>query len=281
MLKTKKILAPAKVNLCLHVLGRRGDGYHDLAMLMQRVSLYDRLMIEIAPGDRVTVVCPGCELADNQSNLAERAARLLLAHAGLQRDVSIRIAKHIPVAAGLGGGSSDAAAVLMALDELLELGLPQAELMQLGVQLGADVPFCLFGRTAWATGIGECLQPWPGLPPLAMVLVNPGIAVSTAWAFQNLRLTHPGAMARIPRFPEGMSGLVRLLHNDLEAVTCQRHPVITTIKERLVACGADGALMSGSGPTVFGLFACRRLAEQAARSLAAATDWWVEVVDPL
>jgi 4-diphosphocytidyl-2-C-methyl-D-erythritol kinase len=281
MLKIKKILAPAKVNLCLHVLGRRGDGYHDLAMLMQRVALYDRLTIELAAGDRVTVVCPGCELADNQSNIAEHAARLLLAHAGLQRDVSIRIAKQIPVAAGLGGGSSDAAAVLLALDELLALELPRAELLQLGVQLGADVPFFLYGQTAWATGIGERLQPWPGLPPVVLVLVNPGIAVSTAEVFQNLRLTHSGAIARIPRFPEGMSDLVRLLHNDLEVVTCQRHPVITTIKERLVACGANGALMSGSGPTVFGLFEDRSAAEQVVRTLSAETDWWVKVVDPL
>jgi len=281
MLKFKKILAPAKVNLCLHVLGRRGDGYHDLAMLMQRVALYDRLTIELAPGDRVTVVCPGCELADNQSNIAERAARLLLAHAGLQRDVSIRIAKHIPVAAGLGGGSSDAAAVLLALDELLELELPRAELLQLGVRLGADVPFFLYGQTAWATGIGERLQPWPGLPPVWLVLVNPGLAVSTAWAFQNFGLTHHRSIAKLPRFPQGISALVRLLHNDLEVVTCRHHPVITTIKERLIPSGAGGALMSGSGPTVFGLFQERGRAERAAVAISRDTEWWVEVVSPL
>ncbi len=281
MLKIKKILAPAKVNLCLHVLGRRSDGYHDLAMLMQRVALYDRLTIELAPGDRVTVFCPGCELADNQPNIAERAARKLLAYAGLQRDVSIRITKQIPVAAGLGGGSSDAAAVLLALDELLELELPRAELLQLGVQLGADVPFFLYGQTAWATGVGDRLRPWPGLPPLWLVLVNPGIAVSTASVFRNLRLTHPGPIAKLPGFPAETSALVRLLHNDLEAVTCQKYPVITTIKEQLVACGARGALMSGSGSTVFGLFDDRNSAAKAAGQLAENTGWWVRVVTPV
>lgn len=281
MLKSKKILAPAKINLCLHVLGRRSDGYHDLAMLMQRVALYDRLTIELAPGDRVTVVCPGCELADNQRNIAERSARLLLAHAGLQRDVSIRITKQIPVAAGLGGGSSDAAAVLLALDELLALDLPRAELLQLGVQLGADVPFFLYGQTAWATGVGDRLRPWPGLPPLWLVLVNPGIVVSTASVFRNLRLTHSGPIAKLPGFPAETSALVRLLHNDLEAVTCQKYPVITTIKEQLVASGARGALMSGSGSTVFGLFDDRKSAAGAAGQLAENTGWWVRVVTPV
>jgi 4-diphosphocytidyl-2-C-methyl-D-erythritol kinase len=169
----------------------------------------------------------------------------------------------------------------LALDELLELKLPRAALLQLGARLGADVPFFLYGQTAWATGVGERLQPWPGLPPLVMVLVNPGIAVSTAWVFQNLRLTRPRSTARIPRFPERASDLVRLLHNDLEVVTCQHFPVITTIKERLVFCGASGALMSGSGATVFGVFDDRCRAEQAAQILSAATDWWVKVVNPL
>jgi 4-diphosphocytidyl-2-C-methyl-D-erythritol kinase len=281
MLKIKKILAPAKVNLCLHVLGKRSDGYHDLAMLMQRVGLFDRLDIELVSGGEVIVSCPGCDLTDNRPNIAEQAARLLLEQAGIRQGVSITIDKHIPVAAGLGGGSSDAAAVLLALDELLELQLPRAALLQLGARLGADVPFFLYGQTAWATGVGERLQPWPGLPPLVMVLVNPGIAVSTAWVFQNLRLTRPRSTAKIPRFPERASDLVRLLHNDLEVVTCQHFPVITTIKERLVFCGASGALMSGSGATVFGVFDDYCRAEQAAQILSAETDWWVKVVNPL
>jgi 4-diphosphocytidyl-2-C-methyl-D-erythritol kinase len=277
----KTVFAPAKVNLCLHVLGRRPDSYHELAMLMQRVALFDRIEVELVPGHDISVSCPGLELAIGEQNIVERAARLLLSHVGLNQGISFTLEKRIPAAAGLGGGSSDAAAVLEALDELLGLRLPRSELMVLGRRLGADVPFFLHKRTAWATGIGDLFQDWPALPPVVLVLVNPGIAVSTAWVFQNLGLTHQRPAARIPRFPEGMSDLVRLLQNDLEVVTCQRHPVITTIKERLVACGADGALMSGSGPTVFGLFEERARAESAASNLSSETGWWVEVVDPL
>jgi len=277
----KTVFAPAKVNLCLHVLGRRTDGYHELAMLMQRIALFDRLDIELVTGNDVTVACPGLELANGAQNIVEKAVRMLLAHVETNQGVSVSIVKNIPAAAGLGGGSSDAAAVLQALDELLGLGLPCSELMELGLRLGADVPFFLYGKTAWATGVGECLQPWPGLPPVTLVLVNPGIAVSTAWVFQNLGLTCPTSTARIPGFPERANDLVRLLHNDLEVVTCHHHPVITTIKERLVASGADGALMSGSGATVFGLFEDPSRAALAAQTLSAETNWWVEVVNPL
>lgn len=277
----KAVYAPAKINLCLHVLGRRDDGYHDLATLMQRIDLRDRVEVAVTKGVDITAYCPQLVMPKGVDNIAVLAARLFLEHVGETRRVTITIDKHIPAAAGLGGGSSDAAAVLMALNELLGADLSCSEMMALGVRLGADVPFFLYGQTAWATGIGERLQPWPGLPPLVLVLVNPGIPVSTAWVFQNLRLTRTGATARIPRFPEGMSGLVRLLHNDLEVVTCQRHPVISTIKERLVAGGARGALMSGSGPTVFGVFDERARAEREAKSLAAETGWWVAVVNPL
>ncbi|RLB61405.1 MAG: 4-(cytidine 5'-diphospho)-2-C-methyl-D-erythritol kinase [Deltaproteobacteria bacterium] len=277
----KTVFAPAKVNLCLHVLGKRADGYHELAMLMQRIALFDRLDIELVAGSDIRVSCPGLELVGGEQNIVEKAARLFLAHVGMSQGVSISMKKNIPTAAGLGGGSSDAAAVLEALDELLGTGLSRAELIELGGRLGADVPFFLYKQTAWATGTGGQFEAWPGLPPIWLVLVNPGIAVSTTWVFRNLGLTHPWSIAKIPRFPDGTSGLVRLLHNDLEVVTCQRHPVITAIKERLVASGAIGALMSGSGPTVFGLFDEHSLAVQVAQSLSLETDWWVEVVNPL
>ena len=281
MAAMKTVFAPAKVNLCLHVLGRRGDGYHELAMLMQRIALFDRLDIELVAGNDVTVVCPGLDLANGEQNIVEKAARLILGHVDQKQGVSIVMEKNIPAAAGLGGGSSDAAAVLQALDQLLGLRLPNAELMGLGVSLGADVPFFLYGQTAWATGIGERLQPWPGLPPVTLVLVNPGIAVSTSWVFQNLGLTRSRPTAKIPRFPERASDLVRLLHNDLEVVSCHHYPVITTIKERLIASGANGALMSGSGATVFGIFDEHVRAEQAAQKLSTETGWWVKVVNPL
>jgi 4-diphosphocytidyl-2-C-methyl-D-erythritol kinase len=281
MATMKTVFAPAKVNLSLYVLGKRPDGYHNLAMLMQRVGLFDRLDVQLVSGKDVTVSCPGLELAGGAQNIVEKAARLLLAYVGLEQGVTITIGKNIPAAAGLGGGSSDAASVLEALNELLELELSCTELMELGSRLGADVPFFLDRKTAWATGVGDRFEAWPGVPPVTLVLVNPGVEVSTAWVFKTLGLTCSRPIAKIPRFPVGTSGLVRLLHNDLEVVTCQRHPVITTIKEHLVAGGAAGALMSGSGPTVFGVFDDRGKAEKAASTFSAETNWWVQVVNPL
>ncbi|NIQ76492.1 MAG: 4-(cytidine 5'-diphospho)-2-C-methyl-D-erythritol kinase [Gammaproteobacteria bacterium] len=281
MKSVKTIFAPAKVNLCLHVLGKRDDGYHDLAMIMQRVSLYDRLNVTLTPGMGVSVDCPGVDLAGDGVNIVEKAASLFFESLGLDQGVSIKIEKHIPAAAGLGGGSSDAAAVLEALHDLLDLNLSRAELISIGARVGADVPFFLYKKTAWVTGVGDRLQPWPGMPPVTLVLVNPGVSVSTRKIFQNLGLTHQRPIARIPRFPVGTSGLVRLLHNDLEVVTCHHHPVITTIKERLIASGAMGALMSGSGATVFGVCADQLQAESVAREIRREADWWVEIVNPI
>lgn len=282
MAMMKTVFAPAKVNLCLHVAGRREDGYHDLATLMQKVDIQDRLDIILSAGTEITACCPQLALPAGVENIAARAARLFFSHIKEARGVTIRIGKSIPAAAGMGGGSSDAASVLLALNKMLGLNLSKSELMSIGVRVGADVPFFLYGQSAaWATGVGERLQPWPGLPPIVFVLVNPGIEVSTAWVFKTLGLTCSRPVARIPRFPVGTRGLAHLLGNDLEAVTCQRHPVITTIKERLVAGGAAGALMSGSGPTVFGVFDDRGQAEEVARTLSAETDWWVRVVNPL
>jgi len=278
----RTISAPAKVNLILDVLGRRPNGYHDVAMLMVRLSLHDRVRAALLPGSDITVTCPGLELAAGEENIAGRAARLFLDHAGRKTGVAITIDKQIPAAAGLGGGSSDAAAVLLALNDLLGTGLSRGELQSLGVCLGADVPFFLCGETAaWATGIGEILEPWRGLPPCHLVLVNPRYAVSTAWVYQNLGLTHYRHLSRIPRFPERMEDLAGLLRNDLEAVTSARHPEIADIKDRLIKAGALGALMSGSGPTVFGVFAGQAAAEDAAVQLALGSSWWTAAVSPV
>jgi 4-diphosphocytidyl-2-C-methyl-D-erythritol kinase len=278
----RTVSAPAKVNLILDVLGKRPDGYHDVAMLMVRLSLHDRVTVALRAEEGVTVACPGLELPAGGENIAARAARLFLDHTGVQRGVDIAIAKQIPAAAGLGGGSSDAAAVLLALDDLLGTGLSRGELQALGVRLGADVPFFLCEEmAAWATGIGDRLEPWRGLPPCHLVLVNPRFAVSTAWVYQNLGLTHRRPATKIPRFPERMADLVGMLRNDLEAVTSTRHPEIAAIKTRLMQAGAQGALMSGSGPTVFGLFAGQAAANHAAAQLASGTGWWTAAVSPL
>lgn len=282
MAMMKTVFAPAKINLCLHVTGRREDGYHDLATLMQRVDVQDRLEITVSSGSEITACCPQLVLPPGVENIAARAARLFLSYIREECSVAVRIDKKIPAAAGMGGGSSNAASVLLALNDMLGVNLSQSELISIGVKIGADVPFFLYDQSAaWATGVGERLQPWPGLPPVTFVLVNPGIEVSTAWVFKTLGLTCSRPIAKIPRFPVRTSGLVRLLHNDLEVVTCQRHPVITTIKERLLAGGAAGALMSGSGPTVFGVFDDQDQARKAAKVLSTETDWWVQVVNPL
>lgn len=278
----RTVLAPAKVNLILDVVGKRPNGYHDVAMLMVRLSLYDRVRVVLTAGERVVLTCPGLELANGEENIAARAARLFLDHIGIAAGVNIAIDKQIPAAAGLGGGSSDAAAVLLALNDLTGAALSRGELQSLGVCLGADVPFFLCGEmAAWATGIGEVLEPWRGLPPCHLVLVNPRFAVSTAAVYQNLGLTHYRHMSKLPRFPERMEDLAGLLRNDLEAVTAARHSEIGEIKERLAKAGALGALMSGSGPTVFGIFAGPAEAEAAAGRLAQGSGWWTAAVNPV
>jgi len=278
---TMNLLAPAKINLCLHVLGRRPDGYHELAMLMQRVSLYDEVGLELTEDGRVRLECAGLVLAPGEENLVVRAARSLLQATGCQQGVAIRLDKRIPVAAGLGGGSSDAAAVLLGLNRLAGLGLSRQELMDIGLTLGADVPFFVLEQAAWATGIGERLEPLTSLPQVSYVLVNPGIPVSTAWVYQNLRLTPKGDLTKLREFPRTVEGLVRLLHNDLESVTGSRHPEIAEIRRRLQDHGALGTLMSGSGATVFGLFATRLDADTAAAALAEQAGWRTFAVDPL
>lgn len=277
----KTFLAPAKINLCLHVLGKRPDGYHELAMLMQRVSLYDTVRIALVAERGVRVVCKGVELPPGGENIAARAARRMLELSGADCGVEISIDKAIPVAAGLGGGSSDAATVLMGLDEMLSTALGKERLMAEGGELGADVPFFIFKEAAWATGIGDCLETVPSLAPLWYVLVNPGVAVSTAWVYQNLGLTSPGTVARMPGFLETTAGVVRLLHNDLEGVTIPRYPVIASLKKRLLGLGASGALMSGSGPTVFGLFEGAEVARAACDELATVPGWRAFLVRPV
>ena len=278
---TRTLLAPAKINLCLHVLRKRTDGYHDLAMLMQRISLYDRIELTLNASGAVRVRCDGVALAAGEENIAARAARRVLELTGSRQGVEIVIDRQIPVAAGLGGGSSDAASVLLGLNDMLGAGLTQPQLMAEGAKLGADVPFFLFAAPAWATGIGDVLRTVPPLPEVCYVLVNPGVAVSTAAVYQNLRLTSPDEVTKLPGFPSTVPELAAFLHNDLEQVTIGRHPQLAAIKTRLCDLGAAGALMSGSGPTLFGVFASAKVAEAARKVLATESSWRVFLVRPL
>lgn len=277
-MKSLTLKAPAKVNYRLDVLRRRPDGYHDLRMIMQRISLCDEITVTLTDVPGIRVACGREGVPDGPENIAWRAADALLEIAGRPSGIEIVITKNIPVAAGLGGGSSDAATVLLGVNELLGLGLSTERLMAIGVKLGADVPFFVFGKTALAEGIGEILTPIEAVPPLWMVIVNPNIPVSTAWVYQSLRLTERWNSDNIPRFFKDVVDVCAILSNDLEAVTIGKYPVIGEIKTMLLALGASGALMSGSGPTVFGLFSSEEGAQNAAQSIGGSSGWFVAVV---
>ena len=281
MLK-RTFLAPAKINLCLHVLGRLESGYHELAMAMQRVDLCDDIQIQVGGLPGVRVICTGVELPPDEENIAGRAIRLFLEETRIDVGIEVEINKRIPVAAGLGGGSSDAATVLLGLSEMLEVDLNSDQLLKMGCRLGADVPFFIFKETAWATGTGTTLEPLPVLPEVAYLLINPGIAVSTAEVYQSLQLTKGGELANLPRFSVvTKADLCAELHNDLESVTLRQFPLIAEIKQQLLDQGALGALMSGSGATVFGVYPDFAAASQAGEALAAENDWLVYPVCPV
>jgi 4-diphosphocytidyl-2-C-methyl-D-erythritol kinase len=280
-MKTLHLKAPAKVNYLLDVLRRRPDGYHDLRMIMQRIDLCDDVVIAVTEVPGIRVTCGRRGVPDGPGNIAWRAADLLLKLTGREVGLDITITKNIPVAAGLGGGSSDGAAVLMGVNELLGLQLDDGRLMEIGVKLGADVPFFIFKKTALAEGIGERLTPIAEIPALWLALVNPNIHVSTAWVYQNLQLTTGKDTHIIPRFYGSAAEVCAILANDLETVTVKRFPVIGEIKQRLLSAGASGALMSGSGPTVFGVFANEAGARRAAVELAKESGWFVTAVRTL
>ena len=271
-----RILAPAKINLSLRVLRKRPDGYHDLASLMCCVGLYDVLTI-VPGGTGIRVACGHPQVPEDERNLAYRAAELFFSRREVFGGVRIAITKRIPVAAGLGGGSSDAAAVLLGLNRLAGHPLALRELMALARRLGADVPYLLYRKPCLATGIGDRLAPLRGLPRAPVVLVNPGIAVSTAWVYKNLnlRLTKQPKQLNYSSFGNEKFSFAAGLHNDLEAVTLPRFPVIREVKGKLAALGAQGVLMSGSGPTVFGIFADLKAARQAKGRLAGQRAWRV------
>lgn len=269
-----RIDAPAKVNYRLDVLRRRPDGYHDLRMIMQQIDLCDTIDIQISESKGIRVTCDREGVPDGPGNIAWRAADELLKLTEQPVGVDIVVTKRIPVAAGLGGGSSDCAAVLTGLNQLLGLGLSTRRLMEIGVRLGADVPFFIFGRSALAEGIGEQLSSLGQMPEVWLVLVNPNIHVSTAWVYQNLQLTSEPELPIIPSFFATADDICAILGNDLESVTINRFPVIQEIKEQLMSEGACGALMSGSGPTVFGIFTSEAAAKKTADSLADDQGWY-------
>jgi 4-diphosphocytidyl-2-C-methyl-D-erythritol kinase len=257
---------PAKINLCLSVLGKRPDGYHEVEMVMQAVGLYDQVAVRLCESG-ITVRCDNTAVPGGEGNIAYRAAREILGLSGRTAGLAIEIQKNIPVAAGLGGGSSDAAAVLVACNRLLEARLGRERLAELGTRMGMDVPFFLYGPTALAKGRGELLTSLPSPPKFWVLLVNPGFETSTAWVYNNLNfgLTKKGDCTNIAGLK--VSQIARSLHNDLETVTAAAHPVIGEMECSLLDAGALGVRMSGSGPTVFGIFDTEAACREAAQAL--------------
>jgi len=272
MLKEINCKAFAKINLGLDVTGVREDGYHLVKMVMESINLYDQVRIRVSEHPEVRVATNLYYLPTNKKNIAYQAATLLLEEFGIEKGLDIRLKKHIPVAAGLAGGSSNGAAVLKGVNQLFNLGLSKAELMERGLRLGADVPYCIMGGAALATGIGEELRPLPPLPKCHILLVKLPFSVSTREIYKAIDeqeiLNHP----KIDKIVEGLKErslkkIAQSMGNVLEEVTIPKHPRIQIIKEEMVKLGALGSMMSGSGPTVFGVFESRDEAVYAKRRM--------------
>lgn len=255
---TYEVKAPAKINLALDVLRKRPDGYHDVSMIMQTIALYDTITVK-STWDGIKITSNSSKIPLNESNIAYKAAHYLSTKYNVKRGANIHIEKRIPVAAGLAGGSTDAAAVLKLLNKAWDLKLSKTELMDAGRKLGADVPFCIQGGTCLAEGLGERLTVIKSIPDCHILLAKPSVGVSTKEVYQSLKLDEikerpdiAGMMKAIDE--QNLTGICSKMGNVLETVTTKRHPIIPELKQRLLEYGAIGSLMSGSGPTVFGIF---------------------------
>ena len=256
-------LSPAKVNLFLRILKKREDGYHDIVSVMQPISLYDEIILEMENGSGIIVSCDNANVPCDRTNLAYRAAEEFFRTTGINKRLSIKIKKNIPIAAGLGGGSSNAATVLRALNEITSQNISTDNLIKIGAGIGSDVPFFIAGKSSIARGRGELLEPVE-LPKFWYILVNPGVPLSTQWVYRNLDLTKSNEDINITISKvlaicsAGLGGshqaLKGLVINDLEAVAIKKYPEIKEIKDSLINSGAICALMSGSGATAFGIF---------------------------
>ena len=274
MIKHLSLKAYGKINLGLDVLRRREDGYHDVRMIMQTVGIFDRVDLIWKEEPGIQVETNLYYLPTNENNLVYKAAKLLMDEFQVQEGLLIRLRKFIPVAAGMAGGSSDAAAVLFGVNKMFRLGLTTEELMQRGVKIGADVPYCILRGTALSEGIGEVLTSLPPVPQCQVLVAKPGINVSTKFVYENLHANdlrpeqHPDIDGMIRAIKaQDLQGIADKLGNVLETVTVKEYPVIQEIKDKMVEFGAIGSLMSGSGPSVFGLFTNPKAAQQAYEEL--------------
>lgn len=264
--------ARAKINLTLDVTGKRADGYHRVRMVMQTVELCDVLTFTRIDTPGIALSCGRPDIPSGPKNLIWKAADLLLREFRPEGGIAIHLDKKIPSAAGLAGGSSDAAETMRAVNELFGLGLSERDLCERGVRIGADIPFCIVGGTALAEGIGEELTPLPAVPVLPLVLAKPGLDVPTGAVYRKLDALsscgHPDVDGQIKAIRQGdREGIVHTLGNVLELVTAAEYPEIHELERFMRGQGAAGACMSGSGPTVFGIFENRECAENAAEKL--------------
>lgn len=269
-MKTLTKKAYAKVNLVLDVLRRRQDGYHDVRMVMQNLDLYDVLTFRVSDAEerRIVITSNRSDIPTDSRNLVYRAIDLMFDTYGIDAGIEVYIEKNIPVEAGMAGGSTDCAAALHAVNELFGLGADISALMELGVKLGADVPYCVMGRTALSEGIGEVLTPVAPLPDCTVLVAKPPVNVSTRMVYENLHLDalerHPDVDGMLAALAVGdIERVSACMENVLETVTVKLYPEIECLKALMREQGARNAIMSGSGPTVFGIFDDRRLAEQA------------------
>lgn len=264
--------ALAKINLGLDVVRRREDGYHEVRMIMQTVQLYDRLDIKRTQEPGIQIQTNLSFLPVNENNLIYKAAKLLMDEFSITDGVSVKLDKRIPVAAGMAGGSTDAAAMLIGVNRLFSLGLTKRQLMERGVQIGADVPYCIMRGTALAEGIGEELSPLPPMVKCPVLIAKPSISVSTKFVYQNLKLDDTTIHPDIDRLiddikAKNLHDIAAHMGNVLETVTIPNYPVIDEIKKHMLSNGAVGAMMSGSGPTVFGLFDDEDTAKKAYKAM--------------
>lgn len=267
-MKKIRLKAMAKINLGLDVVRKREDGYHEVRMIMQTIRMYDQIQLEAQETPGIRVATNLSYLPTNEDNLVYKAAKLLMEEFEVKKGLSIDLRKFIPVAAGMAGGSSDAAAVMVGVNRLFHLNLSQKELMDRGVKIGADVPYCILRGTALAEGIGEKLKPLPPAPACYVLIAKPGVHVSTKFVYTNLKANeltyHPDIDGQIAAIRAGdLKGMAALCENVLETVTIPAYPVIEEIKDVMKEYGALNARMSGSGPTVFGLFDDREKAKRA------------------
>lgn len=263
-----KLRALAKINLGLDVVRKREDGYHEVRMIMQTINMYDKLELVVRETPGIRIKTNLSSVPSDENNLVYKAAKLLMDEFHITKGLNIRLEKHIPVAAGMAGGSSDAAATMVGVNQLFHLGLSTADLMERGVKIGADVPYCIMGGTALAEGIGEVLSPLPPMPDCYILIAKPPVGVSTAFVYGNLRANelehHPDIDGMIQSLKDdSITDLCGKMENVLETVTIPAYPVIDEIKKLMTDCGADGAMMSGSGPTVFGIFSNKECAKKA------------------